>query len=262
MENSSASPTSPGSPTVFPPNAFGVGSTILTALGALVLFILPVIIAIFVWFALHGYDVAGLNKAFVGLFGIGVQSVAEIVVIAFLLAVLPALSKTSLYDLGFRAPQRGDWGSIGLAIVGMFVVVNLLGSLLMTALHFKTPELAISVFTHMVGWQKILFAFFAVIVGPVWEEMVFRVFLFSAMRKWWGFWPGAIVSSLLFGVAHAQQPLVPAMFLSLSLPLALGGIVLCWVYTRTGSAYANMATHAAFNLLSLALISVAPQLAK
>ena len=262
MENSSASPTSPGSPTVFPPNAFGVGATILTALGALVLFILPVIIAIIVWFAAHGYDVAGINRAFVGLFGIGVQSAAEIIVIGFLLAVLPSLSKTSLYGLGFRAPQGADWGKIGLAIAGMFIVVNFLGSVLMSALHFKTPELAIAVFTHMVGWQKILFAFFAVIVGPVWEEFVFRIFLFNAMRKWWGFWPGAIVSSLLFGLAHAQQPLVPAMFLSLSLPLALGGIVLCWVYTRTGSAYANMATHAGFNALSLALISVAPQLAK
>jgi membrane protease YdiL (CAAX protease family) len=92
--------------------------------------------------------------------------------------------------------------------------------------------------------------------------MVFRVFLFNAMRKWWGFWPGAIVSSILFGAAHAQPPFGPSMFVALSLPLAIGGIILCTVYTRTGSVYSNMITHASFNGLSLLLITVAPQLAK
>ncbi len=148
------------------------------------------------------------------------------------------------------------------AIIAMFVLVTALGSLFSTLLHFKTPELAIAVFQHMQGWQKVLFAIFAVIVGPVWEEFVFRVFLFNAMQKWWGFWPGAIVSSVLFGLAHAQPPFVPAMFLALSLPLAVGGVILCTVYARTGNAWSNMITHASFNGLSLLLLTVAPQFAK
>jgi membrane protease YdiL (CAAX protease family) len=114
----------------------------------------------------------------------------------------------------------------------------------------------------MQGWQKALFALFAIVVGPVWEEFVFRIFLFNAMRKWWGFWPGAIVSSLCFGLAHAQPPFTPVMFLALSVPLAVGGIILCSIYTRTGSAWSNMITHASFNGLSLLLITVAPNLAK
>ena len=262
MENSSPSPTLAVSRIVFPANAFSVGSTILIALGSIVLFIVPVVLSVFVWFAAHGTDIAGLTRAMTGLYGITVQSIAELVVIAFLLLVLPGIAKVSLPELGFRKPPQTEWGKIGVAIIAMFVLVTFLGSGISNALHFKTPELAISVFTHMQGWQKALFAVFAVIVGPVWEEFVFRVFLFNAMRKWWGFWPGAITSSLLFGLAHAQQPFTAAMLLSLSLPLAIGGIVLCWIYARTGSAYANMITHASFNLLSLILISVAPQLAK
>jgi membrane protease YdiL (CAAX protease family) len=197
-----------------------------------------------------------------GLFGIGLQSAAEVAAVLFLLLVLPGISKISLRDLGFRAPAESDSGKIVAAVLAMFILVTALGSILSTALHFKTPELAISVFMHMQGWQKILFAIFAVIVGPVSEEMVFRVFLFNAMRKWWGFWPGAIVSSILFGAAHAQPPFGPSMFVALSLPLAIGGIILCTVYTRTGSVYSNMITHASFNGLSLLLITVAPQLAK
>ena len=262
MENSSPSPTSPGSPIVYAPDAFGVGSTILAAAGALIAFIVPVFIGVIVWFALNGTDAVGLNRAMVGLFGIGLQSAAEVVVILYLIVVLPAIAKRSLRDLGFRSPASSDTGKIVAAIVAMFLLVTALGSVLSTVLHFKTPELAIAVFQHMQGWQKLLFAIFAIVVGPVWEEFVFRIFLFNAMRKWWGFWPGAIVSSILFGLAHAQPPFTPVMFVALSLPLAVGGVILCTVYARTGSAWSNIVTHASFNGLSLLLITVAPQLAK
>jgi len=262
VENSSPSPTSPALAIAFPPNAFGVGSVILTAIIGIIIFLVPPFAGTIVWLVTHGMDVAALNRGLFGLLGIGLQSAGEVAVILFLLAVLPPVARMSLRDLGLRPPARSDTGRIVGAIVLMFVLVTALGSLLSTALHFKTPELAVQVFTHMRGWQKVLFAIFAVIVGPVWEEFVFRIFLFNAMRKWWGFWPGAIVSSILFGLAHAQPPFTPVMLLALSLPLAVGGIILCAVYTRTGSAWSNMITHASFNGLSLLLITVAPQLAK
>ncbi len=262
MENSSPSPTSAASPITFPPDAFSPGATILTLVGGLLILFGVIIMGGVIWIALHGLDTAAMQRSLIGLFGIELQSVAEIAVVLFLIAVLPVISKTSLRDLGFRAPDMTDAGKIVAAIVAMFVLVTALGSLLSTALHFKTQELAVQVFLHMHGLDKVLFALFAVVVGPVTEEFVFRIFLFNAMRKWWGFWPGAIVSSILFGLAHGQQPFTPAMVVSLSLPLAIGGMILCWVYVRTGSAWSNMITHASFNALSLLLISVAPQLAK
>jgi membrane protease YdiL (CAAX protease family) len=262
VENSSPSPTSPASPIVFAPNAFSPASTILTVLGGVIILFGIVIIGGVVWITLHGFDPAALQKSLLGLFGIELQSVAEIALVLFLLAVLPAISKTSLRDLGFRAPDPADTGKIVAAIIGMFVLVTALGSLLSAALHFKTQELAVQVFLHMHGLDKALFAIFAVVVGPVTEEFVFRIFLFNAMRKWWGFWPAAIISSILFGLAHGQQPFTLTMLVSLSLPLAIGGIILCSIYVRTGSAWSNIITHASFNGLSLLLISVAPQLAK
>lgn len=262
MENSSTSRISPASATGFPPNAFGIGWVLLTAIGVVVIFFIPPIIGVAVWLATHGMDTARLQTEMLGLFGVGLQSAGEVAGILVLLAVLPAIAHMSLRELGFRLPKASDAGKIGLAILLMFVVVTALGSLLSTLLHFKTPELAIKVFTQLHGWQKALFALFAIVVGPVAEEFVFRLFLFNAMRAWWGFWPGAIVSSALFGLAHAQPPFTPVMFLALSLPLAIGGIILCSVYARTGSILSNMITHATFNALSVVLITVAPQLAK
>ncbi len=215
-----------------------------------------------VWLVGGGLDIAGLQRSLTNLFGIALQSAAEVVLVLYLLVVLPPISRTTLTNLGLRLPNLRDAGKIILAIVVMFVLVTALGSILSTVLHLKIQELAVQVYLHMRGWQKLLFALFAIVVGPVTEEFVFRVFLFNAMRKWWGFWPGAVVSSLLFGLAHAQQPFTGTMLLALSLPLAIGGIVLCVIYARTGSALSNMITHAAFNGLSLLLITVAPQLAK
>ncbi len=262
MENSSPSTTSPASPIVFPANAFGPGWTVATLLGMCCVFLGVVLACSVAWIAVHGADVATLQRNMLGLPGIELQSAGEIAVVIFLAVALPALAKTSAASLGFRVPQAADWPKIALAIAAMFVLVTALASLLTTVLHFKTPELAVQAFTQTHGWQKVLFFFFAVVVGPVSEEFVFRFLIFNAMRKWWGFWPGAIVSSLLFGVTHAQPPLGPAMFVALCLPLAVGGFVLCTVYARTGNAWSNMITHAAFNGLSLALITVAPQLAK
>lgn len=262
MENNSASATSDDSRITFPPDAFWWLPTIGTALGILVILFAVLITAMVSWIVQHGYDAVQLNRTFSGFYGITVQSIAEVLIVAYLLLLTPILGKTTLQRIGFRKARSADWIIVLLAIVGMFVFVNIPASLLTTALHFKSPELAMSVYTHSSGFQKVLFAVFGVILAPVFEESVFRVFLFNAFRKWWGFWPGAIVSSLLFGLAHIQPPWIPAMFLSLTLPLAVGGMVLAYVYTRTGKAWASMVTHGAFNGITLLAVVLFPQLAK
>lgn len=213
------------------------------------------------WVVTHGADIASLTRSLTSVFGIELQSAAEIAVIIYLALLVPAIAKCSLRDLGFRMPASEDAATTLAAIVAMFAIVTVLGTVLTNVLHVKQQEMAVQVFLHMYGWQKIAFALFAVVVGPVTEEFFFRIFLFNAMRKWWTFWPGAIVSSILFGLAHAQAG-GPAVLATLAIPLAVGGLVLAYVYARTGNAWTNMTTHAAFNGLSLILISVAPQLAK
>ncbi|MBV9149448.1 MAG: CPBP family intramembrane metalloprotease, partial [Candidatus Eremiobacteraeota bacterium] len=61
----------------------------------------------------------------------------------------------------------------------------------------------------------------------------------------------AVVSGALFAVAH-QDPF-------LMIPLAAGGIILCYVYVRTGNAWMSMITHACFNGFTLAVLFIAPK---
>jgi membrane protease YdiL (CAAX protease family) len=43
-----------------------------------------------------------------------------------------------------------------------------------------------------------------------------------------------------------------------AVPLALGGIILCFVYYRTRNAWASVVTHGTFNSLSVLAILFAP----
>jgi hypothetical protein len=97
-----------------------------------------------------------------------------------------------------------------------------------------------------------IFTIFAVLFAPFAEETIFRVFYFNLGLRYGGFFSGAILSGVLFGMAHGD--------LYAALPLALGGVVLCAVYYRTRNAFAPMISHALFNAFSIVMLLVAPNL--
>ncbi len=85
---------------------------------------------------------------------------------------------------------------------------------------------------------------YLVLIGPTFEEIVYRGFIFSGMlRKGKPFMVAAVMSSLFFAVAHfnvAQG--VNAFFL---------GMVAAWVYYMTGNIKYNLLLHILNNLMAL-----------
>jgi hypothetical protein len=262
VENSSALATSQDSPITFPANAFPWPWTILFLIGVAVILFVAMIVGVIVWAVSAHLDMAAVMQGLRGMPAIVIQGIAEIVTIGFIVLLLPVLAKSSAAQVGFRALSARQLGIIAIGALAMFFIVTPLASVLQTLLHFKTPEAAIALYAHATGSQRVLFAFFGIVIAPAFEEAVFRWTLFNALRTWWGFWPGAIFSSLLFGLAHAQPPVTPAMFACITFPLAVGGVVLCYVYARSNNAWASFMTHGAFNGLSLILLTLFPQLAK
>ena len=263
MENSSPSATSQNSPTPFPSNAFNPLLTILTLLA------LPVIVFV-IGAAATLYAVGHGETTFLnaprwanGLPGVQIQGVVEAAIVAFLLLVLPEIAKVPLQRLGFYKLSVAQLRfALGGALV-MVVVITGLASLLQWALHAKVSEQAVTLFLNLKSpGAKVEFALLGIVLAPIAEETVFRVFIFNAARKYGGFWVGAVASGLLFGAAHAQPGISPAQTVILALPLALGGVILCTVYAKTGNAYASMVTHGAFNAVTMAVLFFAPQLAK
>ena len=68
------------------------------------------------------------------------------------------------------------------------------------------------------------------------------------------FWLGAIVSGLAFGAFHLLTPGAGLDVLALGITLAGTGIGLAWIYRRRGNLLANIAGHAAFNLIAVIAI--------
>jgi len=91
----------------------------------------------------------------------------------------------------------------------------------------------------------------AVILAPLWEELTFRGFLLSALAKTaLGFWPAAVLSSLLWTLLHwgYSWPGLVSVFLA--------GIGLSWIMKRTGSMRAVVVAHAVINAFSLSIVSL------
>lgn len=85
---------------------------------------------------------------------------------------------------------------------------------------------------------KVLIA--VVVAAPLCEELLFRGALLRGMTRVHGAGVAVLVSSLLFGVAHA------ALITSV-LPAALAGLAFSLVTLRTGSIVPSMVMHAAVN---------------
>lgn len=89
-----------------------------------------------------------------------------------------------------------------------------------------------------------------VMVVPCIEELLFRGFLQTYLRKKWGSWVALLLSSLIFAFVHfaASQgrgniELIPALFI---LSLFLG-----FLYEKRGSLLAPIGLHATFNAVNI-----------
>lgn len=97
-------------------------------------------------------------------------------------------------------------------------------------------------------WWAVALA--AVVLAPLWEEITFRGFLLSALAKSrLGFWPAAVLSSVLWTALHFgySWPGLVSVFLA--------GIGMSWIMQRTGSMRAVVVAHAVVNAFSLTVIS-------
>lgn len=168
-----------------------------------------------------------------------------------MLYALPWLANRSLADLGLRAPRASDlgWGLAG-AIV-MFVVADGSGVLETALFHVKPDEMQVHWLRELHGSLEVAFVVLACIAAPVFEELIFRGFVFNAILRYTPLWLAVVLSSALFGLAHGigQPGNSGALF-----PLAASGAVLALVYSYSRSLVASMITHAAFNSITVVLV--------
>jgi uncharacterized protein len=244
--NDSTSTISPAWPTRWPKDSFTSPWTWVLAAFVAAIFIG----AFFLGLKTNSVPLPGVSPILIDV-AILLQGVLEGLLVAGVLLAVVRLSKFSLRDLGFRKPS---WPSIVLALAGaivMVIVANGGASLIDYLVHSTHEQDVVEIFKSLHDPASIgLFVGFAVIFAPFAEESLFRVFFFNLGLRYGGFWTGAVLSGVLFGIAHGD--------IIAALPLTLGGIVLCYVYYRTRNAFASMISHGLFNGLSIAALMLSP----
>lgn len=189
--------------------------------------------------------------------GIAVNDIAA----SFQLTVLDAMAGIGLIWLVLRKYQAG-WRSVGLRkfkivrsgllIAAMFVSFLFLAyiALMITKIllpGFDPNQAQVNEFTKAVTGNARLVSFFAlVVIPPVIEELLFRGFMFPAFAGRFGVLLGALFSSLLFGFAHLQA--------NVGVYTVVLGLLLCYMYKRTGSIIPGMLLHMLNNYVAYAAI--------
>jgi len=144
----------------------------------------------------------------------------------------------SLVLWGFRRPTRAVFWVVPLGLVAVYGL-----SIAHDLIVNPKQQAIVSAFPRSVLGAG-MFVLVAVVMAPLFEEVVFRGFLFRGLANSWGWVWGAIASAAIFGGVHLQ--------LDIFLPLAALGFVLAWAYHRTGSLWASITMHALFNLIAVA----------
>lgn len=142
-------------------------------------------------------------------------------------------------SLGWGPPFRGANRAF---IAGPFVAfgIGYLGILIHTP-EIQTP------FRQMLLDRTtiVLFAMFAVVIGPLCEELAFRGFLMPLLVRSLGALPGVILTGVLFGSLHAPEY---SWSWKHALLISAAGSIFGWVRYRTGSTAAATFMHSSYNL--------------
>ena len=172
----------------------------------------------------------------------------EILVIALLTAVILLWARSSKLDLGLRAPTlSGVWP---------WILLFILWCGLVTAVDAVRPR---KIDEELLEWLRqhsfIQIIVLGVVLLPLFEELLFRGVLFSALFRASGLKVAIAVPSVIWALAHLQYE---AWYM---VSIAGSGVVLAMIRWKSGSLYPPLALHAAFNLFVALTEDLGPQVA-
>ena len=250
MVKPSTSEPSPLSPKRWPADAFAWPRSLVALLIVLAAFALGIAAAslLIVILARAAHTVPTKTTTLTWGIALG-QYISYLPILAALIVVLPRLARRSLRDLGWTPPTGAVIRAGVVGAIAMYAVTIGVAGIQFAITHAKPEETAIQLFGSTKDPALLAsFVVLAAFAAPLMEEFEFRGFLFNAFLRYLPVWAAALASGILFGLSHAS----PTAFF----PLAASGVVLAYVYYKSGSLTASAITHALFNLINVALLSL------
>src|SRR5579862_7436179 len=142
-------------------------------------------------------------------------------------------------SLGWTLAFRGAWVCVAAAPF-LAIGISALGALL------RAPAIPTPVQRLISDRVSLaIVALFATALGPVFEELLFRGFLFPVIQKALGDWPAIVLAAIPFALLHGSQYEWAWQHLLL---IGMAGIVFGYARYRTGSTAASALLHAGYNV--------------
>jgi hypothetical protein len=150
--------------------------------------------------------------------------------------------------------NRARWNELGVKSASgeAFIKYGLLGGLLLLGmvmilgypLNYLQPDLEPQVFEKLLRSINtipalLLMLFMGSILAPVSEELFYRGMMYPVFRRRLGTGWGAVAAGTVFGLVHWD--------LWRTIPLAVGGALLCYIYEKTGSILVSALAHGVWN---------------
>jgi membrane protease YdiL (CAAX protease family) len=153
----------------------------------------------------------------------------------------------------FGARSTPFWSTLGWAGLAFALMLGAEFGLIEL---FGVDETEIEELGELSGLAAIAIAIVVVLLAPVAEEIFFRAFFYRALRTRLRVWSASSITGVVFASVHLQYYAEPALLLV----IAAFGIGQCLLYERTGSLFAVIATHAAFNMVASLEMAAIPAL--
>lgn len=183
-----------------------------------------------------GVDVTDNSPGFTAAF----TFVQDVAIVAACIGMAALTLRPRPAQFGLRpAPLRFAAGIAFIGIASFYIFALVYGAIVQE----KNPQKIV----NDLGADRstlllVLGALVVIVVAPVCEEIFFRGIVFRVLRMRMGFWLAAAIDGVLFGLVHGVNVVLPILIFL--------GIVLCWVFERTGTLFATIAIHALNNTLA------------
>lgn len=157
--------------------------------------------------------------------------------------------KSSFNALGLTFQHFNANLCYGIAAGFILLGVSVFSEKIYTTMLFLTPSQhpLIAQVEKAVSWHELAAPLFlAGVLAPLTEEILYRLFTFLPMQERWGFWGGAIASSLVFALMHFNLYWLGEMLIV--------GVSLSFLYYKTGSLVSSIIAHSVLNTSKIIML--------
>lgn len=137
------------------------------------------------------------------------------------------------------------------------VIINFIITFLTSSLTEGTPNNNQSSLQSMISMQPVICLIIFGIVGPIVEELTYRVGLFAFLNRTGKLWVAYIISTIFFALIHFDFGADNILNEFINLPSYLvAGLLLCFAYQKGGLATSSIA-HIINNVTSVIFVIIA-----